>query len=301
MFRKFQTELEQYRINDLERLSGVKAHTIRIWEKRYLLIQPSRTVTNRRFYNSAQLRKLMNVAVLVAQGDKISNLAALTEGEIAGKVELLKEASSPETVSITYINELTRAMLAFDEAAFEQVVQATRQRFGLHDCMVQVVYPFLRHTGILWLVNKAAPAEEHFALCIIRRKLIAAIDALPPPAQGVKKFMLFLPAAEWHEIGLLMACYMIRVKGHSVIYLGQNVPATEMERVCSMTSADYLFFLLTSARSKETIEEEMALLHTAAAGIPILVAGNPDALAVASSYGGSVIYLKNVDSLSAYL
>jgi DNA-binding transcriptional MerR regulator len=292
--------LEQYKINDLERLTGIKAHTIRIWEKRYMLIKPSRTATNRRFYNGDQLLKLMNVSTLLSQGYKISNLAILSDEEIKNNIEQLHKSSSIEAMVSDYINSLTYFMLSFDEIAFENLYNEVVAQVGLYDAMVQVFYPFLINTGILWRVKKTLPIEEHFALCIIRRKLIAATDRLSIPKANSKKFLLFLPTNEWHEIGLLFGNYILRSMGFITIYLGQNVPLEDISRTYSATKPDYMLTFFISAKPKTEIESEIVAILKATKDTTLLISGSWNLLQSAKYDVKRVAYLKDVNSLSQY-
>ncbi len=292
--------MEQYRINDLERLTGIKAHTIRIWEKRYSLIEPSRTSTNRRFYNGGQLLKLMNISTLLAHGHKISNVAALTEDELKSSIEKLKEAPSSDALIGNFINDLTYAMLNFDEIQFESVFGAIVARFGLYEGMLQVFYPFLKNTGILWRVNKALPIEEHFATSIIRRKLIVATEGLPFPGKDSKKFLLFLPAEEWHEIGLLFSNYILRSRGCTTIYLGQNVLTEDIERTCNTLKPDYLLTFFISPKPFTDVVAEIELISGACGAATLLVAGSRDNIGAVKIQPKKIGILKDVGSLAQY-
>ncbi|MBS1635758.1 MAG: MerR family transcriptional regulator [Bacteroidetes bacterium] len=216
--------MEYYQITDLEQLTGIKAHTIRIWEKRYGLITPKRTSTNIRFYDNDEARRLLNITTLVKHGYKISKLATLSESEIAELLRYTMAGLPNDAICETFINNLIAAMLKMDEVAFEKTFASLLVRFGLYKGMLDVIYPFLMRLGILWQTNDVAPIQEHFASGIIRRKLMSAIDGLPQTTKKHKRFILFLPPEEWHEIGLLFSEYLIRKEGIQVINLGQNVP-----------------------------------------------------------------------------
>ena len=289
--------MDQYRINDLERLTGIKAHTIRIWEKRYLLITPSRTATNRRYYNDAQLRKLMNISTLLAHGFKISSVAALTDNELSAQIEQLHQDPSKDVICAAYIHDLTVAMVALDEAEFEKVYTAAVDRFGFYESMLLVFYPFLRKTGQLWRIEKAMPVQEHFAYCIIRRKIILATGGLPAPARTDKKFMLFLPPNEWHETGLLFADYIIRSKGHATVYLGQNVPYDDINRTAGLVNATYLLTFFISPKPKEEIEREIADLSKKNQIRHLLISGDRDLLDGVRLPEKKTVLLMDVESL----
>lgn len=214
-----------YQISDLERITGIKAHTIRIWERRFGIMKPYRTATNIRYYDDAHVQDLLNIATLLSQGYKISQIVNLTADEICNII--LNKYNDAETqshaVTAVFINDLISATLVFDEAAFEKIFSAVILRMGMYKTVVNVIYPFLEKLGVLWSCAELTPLQEHFASNIVRRKLIAAIDGLQTAYRKDKLFMLFLPPGEWHEIPLLFSDYIIRSAGYNTVYLGQNI------------------------------------------------------------------------------
>ncbi len=293
--------METYQIKQLERMTGIKAHTIRIWEKRYKLIHPDRTVTNRRSYSESQVRKLLNVNTLLAHGVKISKIAMLSEDELNMEVQQTEQNGAADNASAGYINELIRAMLDFNESAFEKIFSAATTRFGFRNATINVFYPFLYKVGILWNVNKAAPIQEHFASSIIKRKLMAAIDGLVPATNSTKKFLLFLPPDEWHEVGLLFADYIIRSSGYETIYLGQSVPIENIGKVVPAVSPTHLVVFYINNRPKGEVAKQIKSLSKICEPSLLLVAGNKELLFENEVKIKNVKYLAGVDSLTAYL
>jgi DNA-binding transcriptional MerR regulator len=215
-----------YSIKELENLSGIKAHTIRIWEKRYNLIEPYRTTTNIRYYSDNELKKILNVAMLNRHGIKISNIARLNEKEL--KDEILRVCSGTPNLENT-IDSLIIAMIDMDEIKFNSILNKMISRYGFTEAIVNIVYPFLEKIGVLWLAGDINPSQEHFVLNIIRQKIITAVDGCSNVFNPIaKKFLLYLPEGEWHEIGLLFALYLLKEAGHEVIYLGQSVPYSDI-------------------------------------------------------------------------
>lgn len=249
--------MNAYQIADLERLTGIKANTIRVWERRYKLIVPGRTSTNIRYYDDAQARKLLNVASLLASGVKISKIAALSDRQINERIKALLGESPDDIACSAFINDLAAAMLVFDEAAFEKIFSSAVIRLGFFKAITKVIYPLLRKIGLMWSVEDALPVQEHFASSIIRRKLLAAIDGLPAASRKSKLFLLFLPTEEWHEIGLLLSDYIIRSQGYRTIYLGQSVPGSNLSAVVKATNPTHLFTLYTSRRSPEGLKRDI--------------------------------------------
>ncbi len=286
-------KMQTYQINDLERLTGLKAHTIRIWEKRYGLISPDRTTTNRRNYTDAQVRKLLNVTTLIAQGHKISKIAGYSEDEIFEYIKQQAERDQLDSVGAGYINDLIKCMLSLDEVGFEKIFSSAVLRYGLFDAMLKVVYPFLKKTGVLWCINKTAPVQEHFASSIVRRKLMAAIDGLMPPAISDPTFLLFLPPNEWHDVGLLFSNYILRSKGIKTIYLGQNVPHKDILEIVEEVNPQYLLFFYVAMRPAEEIKEEITALSKVSAATEVLVSVNAHMKAELETTEENITYIKD--------
>ncbi|MCG2616245.1 MerR family transcriptional regulator [Terrimonas sp. NA20] len=266
--------MKLYHISELEQLSGIKAPTIRAWERRYNFIQPGRTDTNIRMYDDHQVRKLLNIVTLLSNGYKLAKIAELDEEDIHAMVLGLQGVSTdPDAIATSLINELVMAMLTFDEHTFEQTYVSAVKRYGVFDAMLKVFYPLLEKIGIMWITDDMMPVQEHFASAVVRRKLIAAADALVLKRKRRKKFLLMLPPGEWHEIGLLFANYMIRSKEIETIYLGQNVPYEQVRSVLSKTEFSHvLLFFVT--RPVQTDLEEIRKLMGLPKDLPLLYTGS---------------------------
>jgi DNA-binding transcriptional MerR regulator len=235
-----------YSIKELENLSGIKAHTIRIWEKRYGLIDPHRTNTNIRYYTDEDLKKILNVAVLNRHGIKISNIARLSDLEL--KEEIIRVSSSSHSHS-TLIDSLVIAMIDMDEYKLEAIIDKSIAKIGLKSTMVDVLYPFLGKVGILWLSGDVYPAQEHLTANLIRQKIIGATDRLSSTFNPKgKKFLLLLPEGEWHEIALLFAQYLIKEANHEVLYLGQSVPYKDVLATGASKPFDFLVVSATATQ-----------------------------------------------------
>ncbi|MGY6561969.1 MAG: MerR family transcriptional regulator [Luteibaculaceae bacterium] len=238
-----------YNIKDIERLTGIKAHTIRMWEKRYNLVEPSRSDTNIRYYTDSDLKKLLNTATLNKSGFKISRVAEMSDQEI--KRHLLELTENARDLKV-FLEGLTLAMIEVDEERFEKVLNSCILKFGFEETMVNVVYPFFKRVGVMWLTGTVSPGQEHFISNLIRQKLIVAIDSrIEPLKEGYKKFLLFLPETEMHELGLLFYNYIIKNAGHKVIYLGQSVPILDVVEIAKRNKVDYLLSSFLSYGSKE--------------------------------------------------
>lgn len=260
----------KYSIKDLEQLSGIKAHTIRIWEKRYTLINPQRTETNIRFYSDHDLQKIINVAQLNNHGYKISRIAEMSEHELTQKVLELSETENDKSL---HIDQLILAMINLDEEKFETALSGFFMRYNFEQTITDIVYPFLEKTGVLWLTKNITPAQEHFISNLIRQKIIVGIDALPLQSHSPKRALLFLPENELHEIGLLFYHYLLRKAGYRTIYLGQAVPHSDLRQVYNVYRPEILVTSLTSATSNMPVSEYLQLLARDFPCKQILVSG----------------------------
>ncbi len=239
-----------YSIRDLENLSGIKAHTIRIWEKRYNLIEPHRTTTNIRYYTDFELKKILNVAVLNKHGIKISNIAKLSDAEMKEEIMRVSDAN-PDLKHA--LDSLIVAMIDMDEIKFTSILSKSVSKKGFKSAMLEIVYPFLNRVGVMWQAGDVNPVQEHFVSYLIRQKMIAAIDDISNVFRtDAQSFLLFLPEGEWHEIGLLFASYLVKEAGHKVIYLGQSVPYTDVLATGASTHVDHL--LLTGITSQHEFD-----------------------------------------------
>jgi MerR family transcriptional regulator, light-induced transcriptional regulator len=244
--------MSTYSIKDLEQLSGIKAHTLRIWEQRYDILSPDRTDTNIRTYDDNDLKLVLNIALLKDHGYKISEISNMPPEELAKEVLLIsdKQLNYPDQ-----IHALTISMLDLDEERFEKIVSTNTLQFGFENMMINIIYPFLSRIGTLWITGSIGPAQEHFISNLIRQKLIVAIDGqLPSLRPGAKKYLLYLPEGEMHEISLLFANYIIRSRQNKVIYLGQSLPFSELGFAHGMHKPDYIFSVITSVPGQNEIQ-----------------------------------------------
>jgi MerR family transcriptional regulator, light-induced transcriptional regulator len=240
-----------YSIKDLEVLTGIKAHTIRIWEKRYELLVPNRTDTNIRFYSDDELRKMLNVSFLVQNGFKISKVAKWSEEKVSKTVlELSKEKTSESD----YLNRLILSMVNFDNYNFHRLINEIVAGMGLEDAVTNVFFEFFVRVGTYWQVGSVFPAQEHYVTNIFRQKLIAEIDKLGPGEPKAKTFLFFLREDELHEMSLLFYSYLARKLGYDVIYLGQFVPWDDLVKIREQLKIDYVFTAFINSITKEDLE-----------------------------------------------
>ena len=244
--KRTNNQLGTFTIKDIEAVTGIKGHTLRMWEQRYGIIKPKRSDTNIRYYDDADLKILLNISVLNNHGVKISEIAKMTGVEITEQVLKLSNFSYEHTNQII---ALTSAMLSFNEIEFHKQLSASIIQYGLEFTLLKIVFPFLNEVGILWQVGSIQPPHEHFVTNIIKQKLYVAIDGqIGRLNEGAKQFLLFLPENEKHSLGLLFANYVIRSRGHEVIYLGQEVPLKDLKFAFSEKQPDYILTLMTSSQ-----------------------------------------------------
>ena len=288
-----------YSIKDLEQLTGIKAHTLRIWEKRYKIVEPRRTPTNIRFYTDEDLRKLLNISILNRQGFKISNIANL-ENEALNKTIISINTKSLDNES--HIEGMMLAMLELDEQKFDKLLNSLILNLGFEDTMTKVLSPFFEKIGILWQIGTINPAQEHFISNLIRQKMIVAIDGLIKPANipNQKTFILYLHETELHELTLLFYSYLIQRKGHKVIYLGQMVPIDDLSLIADIQNPDVIVSVFTSTYKINDIQDhldKLALLFTSKK----IFAGGLQFKLHQYNLPSNVILIESIDSLKHQL
>ncbi|MEL7120513.1 MAG: MerR family transcriptional regulator, partial [Bacteroidota bacterium] len=226
-----------YSIRDLEKLSGIKAHTIRIWEQRYGIIVPQRTKTNIRYYEDEDLKYLLNIALLNKNGIKISKIAKMSKGEVAEKVAAISEINFEYG---TQLDALTISMIEMDEFKFDRIISTNIQQLGFERTMIEIIYPFLDKLSLLWLTGSINPVQENFMSYLIRQKIIVAIDEEPlVSGKNVPKFIIYLPEGEKQELTLLFMHYLLKARRNQVIYLGQDISIIDLKDACKIHQPDF--------------------------------------------------------------
>lgn len=243
---------DKYFIKDVENITGIKAFTIRIWEQRYGMLVPKRTDTNIRYYEEDDLKYMMNVALLNVNGYKISKISEMSREEVQRRTLNISESNS------TYQNQiqaLTSAMIEFSEKEFNKILSINILKLGMEETTGRIIFPLLQHVGILWLSGSINVAHEHFITNIIKQRLYSAIDQIStPPAANAKKFILFLPNGENHELSLLFASYMLKSRGHQVVYIGSSTPIEDLNQLFKVHKPDVLFCAVTNANNNMPIQ-----------------------------------------------
>lgn len=245
--------MANYSIKDLENFTGIKAHTIRIWEKRYKIVEPKRTNSNIRYYNDSDLKKLLNVSILNRHGIKISNIVNFSDDVLNEKILNLSHSKSNIE---SQIEGLVLSMIDLDESKFEKIFNTAVINLGFEEAILKLMYPFFERLGVLWQIGTINPVQEHFISNLLRQKLIVAVDGIVNSMNGnAKSFLLFLPEGEYHELGLIYYHYIIRKYKHNVYYLGETVPLEGLKEISKLKSIHYVITSITTALPLNELED----------------------------------------------
>ncbi len=258
-----------YSIKEISILSGIKAHTIRIWEKRYNMFSPARTDTNIRRYSDSDLKLALNASLLINMGYKISRIANMSEEEISSIVSKGNKYTSPPPVP----ESLFISAINLDKESFLQKITETVEQKGLEWTFENLVVPFQKRIGLLWLAGTITPAQEHFATNILREFLIKSSFSIYAKSQKVDKILFFSPEGEMHEIGLLYFNSIASIEGYRTIYLGQNVPIADVIEVANKHKVKYLFTSITMALPQEKLNELFSTLSKSIPNVKVLATG----------------------------
>ena len=251
-----------FSIKNLENLSGIKAHTLRIWEKRYNLLEPERTETNIRRYSLESLKRLLNVTLLYNHGFKISKISSLSEDEIPELVRSITLKSNSEQVSI---NAFKLAMINFDYELFDNNYNEILQHHNFQHVFLNVFMPLMRELGILWQTGAISPSHEHFITNLIKQKIhlqTESLQRMKARRNDHPPFVLFLTENEIHELGVLYLNYLILDSGYRTIFLGQSIQTSSLETLYSYNSEFYFVSYLTVEPNKEEIMPFLNEFHT---------------------------------------
>ncbi len=261
--------MNAFTIKDLENLSGIKAHTIRIWEQRYAFLKPQRTETNIRYYSNEELKIILNVALLNKYGFKISHIDKMKNGDLIEKIMGLNQIQAQHE---RIVNEMVTCMVDLDIDQLEIILDEYISARGIEKTITQIIFPFLEKIGILWITNHINPAQEHLVTNVIRQKLIVGIESAKSIVTINKTLLLFLPEGEHHEMGLLFIYYLLKSKGVKVWYLGANVPIKDLDFVIKAKKPDYVYTHLTSVAQNFNFEKFLTKLSLLSP-MPIIVSG----------------------------
>lgn len=262
--------MNAFTIKDLENLSGIKAHTIRIWEQRYSFLKPKRSTTNIRYYESEELKTILNIALLNKYGFKISQIDKMSADTIKQKILSLNTSEAQQE---RIINSLMHCMIELNSQSFEEILDEYILANGIDKTISFLVFPFLQKIGILWQTDHIRIAQEHLVSNIIRQKLIMGIENASNLQIGKKTVVMYLPQNEHHEIGLLYVLYLLKIRGTKIIYLGADVPLDELEFVVKIKKPDFVYSHLTSVSGRFSFEKYLAVIGDRLASFSFIFSG----------------------------
>lgn len=232
--------MQSFTIRDIENLTNIKAHTLRIWEQRYSFLAPKRKESLHRIYDNEDLKSLLRISFLYHNGWKVSRIAALNPDQI---LEEVHKTRTPNSNYNYYINRLIEAAIDFNEFEFTQVITQATERLGFEKCMTEVCYPYLKRLGLLWSTNNVIPAQEHFSSYIIQNRLIFETEKLEPSTEQ-PEIILAAPHGEYHELPLLFINYLLRKRRRSTLYMGTNNGKEDIEQLSTLPAIKCIYLHL---------------------------------------------------------
>ena len=291
--------MEAFSISQLGQYAGVKPHTIRAWEKRYNALRPVRSKGNTRYYDGAQMRRVLNIVTLIQAGYKVSDLCIMPDDQLTRLLDSFYRTNGNETEEY-FISQLIAAGMTYDEPYFGQIFARCLLRYKLKQAYMLVLLPMLNRIGIMWKCNKASVAHEHFISNIVRQKLFSAVDSIPSSPPENPKWLLFLPENEFHDIGLLLAYNLVRLCGHQAIYLGSNIPQQVLRAAIRQIEPDNIFIFLVNRTHPTTLKDYLSNLGREFHG-DIYVANNSGLCLSRGGFAKNIQWLRSVDDLTTVL
>lgn len=259
-----------YSIKDLEKLSGVKAHTLRIWEKRYEIIKPKRTETNIRYYLDDDVQKILNIALLNKRGYRISNISKMTLDEIQAKVAELSEVDAQFE---DQVDGLILSMLELNESKFNRIINHNIAQRGFEEAMEVVIYPLLDKLSMMWIAGSVKSVHETFVSSIIRRKMIVNIDQIKTQRERNEKVIIYLPEAETHELSLLYLHFVLKKNGFRVLNLGIHTPLIDVLEGQMIFEASYVFTIFNDSFNDTPLQPYIDQMISNLDNVQIIISG----------------------------
>lgn len=263
--------MSTYSIKQLELVSGIKAHTIRIWEKRYGLFSPIRTDTNIRKYDDSDVRLILNITLLLHKGYRISKVASKSLEEISQLV--LQQGPKEPNHGNNSIEPLIIATLSFNSLDFKAYLAKKIKEHGLGVTYETIISPFLNRIGILWQAGVIQTTHEHFASNLIKHLITFNYESLKEPKDDSPLILFFLPEGEFHELGLLFYAFLLKQKGYRTVYFGQSTPAEDLIKSANELKAKAIFTSASTKISTVILSELVNTLQKNIRGITLFVTG----------------------------
>ena len=288
--------MAEYKIKDLENLTGIKSHTIRIWEKRYRILSPDRTDTKIRTYSDSELTHLLTVSMLNRNGIKISKIAELSQEDMNKLLWDIKVNKEPEYS----MDKLLLSLVSLDEELFKETLANLLESEGLEKTFTDHLIPFLDRIGIMWLIGSVNPAQEHFMSNLIRQKIISEIDKQQIPASTEKSVLMYLPEHEWHEMSLLFYHFLLRSKGIPTFYLGQSLPYESLVECIEKLKPNYILSSWLTAVDEKLVVSYFKKLKSDYPNLDVF-AGGPQIKANSTALKKYIIEVNDLASIMKHL
>ena len=288
--------MAEYKIKDLENLTGIKSHTIRIWEKRYRILSPDRTDTKIRTYSDSELTHLLTVSMLNRNGIKISKIAKLSQEDMNKLLWDIKVNKEPEYS----MDKLLLSLVSLDEELFKETLTNLLESEGLEKTFTDHLIPFLDRIGIMWLIGSVNPAQEHFMSNLIRQKIISEIDKQEIPVSTEKSVLMYLPEHEWHEMSLLFYHFLLRSKGVPTFYLGQSLPYESLVECIEKLKPNYILSSWLTAVDEKLVVSYFKKLKSDYPNLDVF-AGGPQIKANSTALKKYIIEVNDLASIMKHL
>ncbi|RCL77012.1 MAG: MerR family transcriptional regulator [Flavobacteriales bacterium] len=288
--------MAEYKIKDLENLTGIKSHTIRIWEKRYRILSPDRTDTKIRTYSDSELTHLLTVSMLNRNGVKISKIANLSQEDMNNLLWDIKVNKEPEYS----MDKLLLSLISLDEKLFKETLSSLLETEGLEKTFTDHLIPFLDRIGIMWLIGSVNPAQEHFMSNLIRQKIISEIDKQEIPISTEKSVLMYLPEHEWHEMSLLFYHFLLRSKGVPTFYLGQSLPYESLLECIEKLKPNYILSSWLTAVDDKMVVGYFKKLKSDYPNLDVF-AGGPQIKANSAALKKYIIEVNDLNSIMKHL
>lgn len=282
--------MEEYSIKDLEKITGIKAHTIRMWEKRYKIFCPKRTNSNLRVYCNEDLKKLMSINTLLKNGYKISQIASFTDEELKDKIIQLLQSKSDSNI---VLENLILATFELDEEKFDKIYTRSILQLGFEETFIKIICPFLKKIELFWQIGKINQIHKNFVSNLIRNKIIIAIDAQIVVQYKEKTILFFLPEKEYNEIKILFFMYFARKKAFKTIYLGQNVPINDLKETFLNKKIDYVVFAYETMKNVSEIRNYVNKVKEIFPSSNIIICCEADENLIISDVTNNIFYINN--------
>ncbi len=263
--------MDYFSIKDIENLTGIKAHTLRVWEKRYNLIISKRKDSKHRYFDNEDLKTILRITYLYESDFKISQIAKLSAEAINTFANI--DSNNSKTTE-AYILQLISTILDFNAADFDTILNNAISKLGFEIAISKVAYHLLKRMGLLWLTNHMIPAQEHFASNLIKTRIIRAIEELPNTTSDSKELtLLFTPIGEFHEIPLLFGHWLFKKNGRRVIYLGTNTSISDISLCVDQRGVTHLYFHLITNLTGKTLNDFVVELQNLFPAVKIIASG----------------------------